>query len=212
MSPERQGASFYFVGERLCVDFVNTEIVDGENRIDLLRSFDDLVDWCAAAQVISAGEARALARRSGDPDAQQTIERAVRFRAALRDMLERLAKGRTNLPQETLDTINQILALGGGDREVVHTKGGYETRRRRNFAAPSQLLVPLAESAADLLSNDDLTLIKRCQNPQCILFFYDATKNHARRWCSMAACGNRAKVAAHYRRVRGNQAGDDERG
>jgi predicted RNA-binding Zn ribbon-like protein len=36
-----------------------------------------------------------------------------------------------------------------------------------------------------------------------VLFFYDTTKNHARRWCSMAFCGNRHKVAAHYRRLRG---------
>ena len=48
----------------------------------------------------------------------------------------------------------------------------------------------------------DLSLVKACQNPQCVLFFYDTTKNHARRWCSMAACGNRAKVAAHYQRAR----------
>jgi len=44
--------------------------------------------------------------------------------------------------------------------------------------------------------------VKACQNPQCVLLFYDTTKNHARRWCSMAACGNRAKVAAHYQRAR----------
>jgi predicted RNA-binding Zn ribbon-like protein len=36
-----------------------------------------------------------------------------------------------------------------------------------------------------------------------VLFFYDTTKNHARRWCSMAFCGNRHKVAAHYRRQQG---------
>jgi predicted RNA-binding Zn ribbon-like protein len=211
MSSEPREQSFYLVGERLCIDFVNTEIVEGETRIDLLRSFDDLVEWCAAAQVISTGEARALARRWGKSDAQQTIQHAVRFRATLREMLERLAKRRTKVPQGTLDTINQVLALGGCDREVVHTKRGYQTRLRRNFTTPSQLLVPIAESAAGLLSNDDLSLVKRCQNPQCILLFYDTSKNHARRWCSMAACGNRAKVAAHYRRARGHRVDEDER-
>jgi predicted RNA-binding Zn ribbon-like protein len=64
------------------------------------------------------------------------------------------------------------------------------------------LLVPIAESAAGLLTADDLTLVRKCQNPQCILYFYDTTRNHARRWCSIAVCGNRAKVATHYRRRR----------
>jgi predicted RNA-binding Zn ribbon-like protein len=35
-----------------------------------------------------------------------------------------------------------------------------------------------------------------------VLLFYDTTKNHARHWCSMSLCGNRHKVAAHYRRRR----------
>ncbi|NEJ40784.1 CGNR zinc finger domain-containing protein, partial [Rhizobium ruizarguesonis] len=30
----------------------------------------------------------------------------------------------------------------------------------------------------------------------CTLFFLDTTKSHRRRWCSMALCGNRMKVAA----------------
>jgi predicted RNA-binding Zn ribbon-like protein len=64
-----------------------------------------------------------------------------------------------------------------------------------------QLIVPIAEAAADLLCHGDLSLVKKCGNPRCILFFYDTTKNHARRWCSMAGCGNRMKAAAHYRRL-----------
>jgi predicted RNA-binding Zn ribbon-like protein len=32
------------------------------------------------------------------------------------------------------------------------------------------------------------------------LYFYDTTKNHTRRWCSMTGCGNRAKAAAFYER------------
>jgi predicted RNA-binding Zn ribbon-like protein len=213
MSPTQAGGSFYFVGERLCVDFVNTEIVEGGERLDLLPGFDDLVDWCAAVHLISTSEARALARRwGGASDAQHTLQQAVRFRATLREMLERLSNGRTNLSQQTLDAINSVLGLSGSAREVVRTRGGYQTRPRRSFAAPAQLLVPVAESAADLLSTDDLTLVKKCQNPKCILFFYDTTKNHARRWCSMAACGNRAKVTAHYRRTRehASRAGRDE--
>jgi predicted RNA-binding Zn ribbon-like protein len=56
-----------------------------------------------------------------------------------------------------------------------------------------------------LLRMADLTLIKKCKNPACVLYFYDTTKNHARNWCSMQLCGNREKVAAYFRRKRLNR-------
>jgi predicted RNA-binding Zn ribbon-like protein len=203
MSSEPGGRTFHFVGESLCIDFVNTEVVEAGLRIDLFDSFDDVVQWCVAARLISASEERELRRRSGGiPDAESAFQLALRFRASLREMLEQLALGRRKVPQRALDAINDVLAMGSGVREIVSTKSGYAMRMRRSIAAANQLLVPIAESAADLLADGDLALVKKCQNPQCILFFYDTTKNHARRWCSMAACGNRAKVAAHYHRVR----------
>src|SRR5688572_10140440 len=201
--PRAAGARpFLFVGERPCVDFVNTTIVDGGTAIDLLPGFDELVDWCEQAQVVSTTEARDARRRwSGGTEAASAHARALVFRAAMRVMLERLAGGRS-VPQTALDAINDVLGLDVGRREVVRTRDGYETRQRRSLDTPGQLLGPIAASAAQLLSSDDLSLVKACQNPQCVLLFYDTTKNHARRWCSMAACGNRAKVAAHYQRAR----------
>jgi predicted RNA-binding Zn ribbon-like protein len=90
----------------------------------------------------------------------------------------------------------------------VRTKDGYDTRFLARWSGPEQVLVPVAESAAGLLSSGNLALVRKCENPECILFFYDTTKNHGRRWCSMSACGNRAKVAAHYRRTRPPAASD----
>jgi predicted RNA-binding Zn ribbon-like protein len=192
-----------FVGERLCVDFVNTELVEDGVRVDRLRGFDDLVEWCAQAQVIGTADAKGILRRwSRRPEAIEAHRRAIAFRGVLRRMLEGLAGGRAQVSAHALDAINGLLRDDTRQREVVRTKAGYETRTRRRIEAPGDLLGAIAESAADLLSTDDLTLLRACQNPECVLFFYDTTKNHRRRWCSMAACGNRAKVAAHYRRGR----------
>jgi predicted RNA-binding Zn ribbon-like protein len=193
---------FLFVGERPCLDFVNTTFVDGGAAVDLLPGFDALVDWCEQAQVVSTAEAREVRRRwSGTAEAASVHARALTFRTALRGMAERLASGRS-VPQAALDAINEVLRLDAGHREVVRMRDGYETRQRRSIDRPDQLLGPVAASAAQLLSGDDLSLVKACQGPLCVLLFYDTTKNHARRWCSMAACGNRAKVAAHYQRAR----------
>ena len=203
MTSADTGRGYYFIGERLCVDFVNTEVIAGGNRVDLLGSFDDLAGWCAAAQLMSSAQANELTRQwAGGRDAERTFKQAIQLRATLRGMLERLAAGRPTVPPATLDSLNDVLRTRAGDLKVVRTKTGYQTRYRPLFVEPAHLLVPIARSAADLLSTGDLTLVRKCQNPHCILYFYDTTKNHARRWCSMTACGNRAKAAAHYRRTR----------
>jgi predicted RNA-binding Zn ribbon-like protein len=197
------GRRFYFVGERLCLDFVNTEIVESGRSVGLLGGFDDLTAWCAAAHVISARQAGEMTQRwHGTRDAERAFTNAIQFRVTLRRMAERIASGRTSFEQAILDRINGVLHTRAGDLIVLRSKQGYETRFRLHFGEPVHLLVPIAESAANLLSTDDLGLVKKCQNPACVLYFYDTTKNHARRWCSMTACGNRAKVAAHYRRKR----------
>jgi predicted RNA-binding Zn ribbon-like protein len=59
-------------------------------------------------------------------------------------------------------------------------------------------------AAANLLGllEESPERIRRCQNPACVLWFFDTTRNGTRRWCSMAACGNRAKARRHYDRAR----------
>ncbi len=194
---------FQFVGERLCLDFVNTELVLGGTPVDRLRGFEDLPRWCAAAGLLSAARAKEMAARwGGTPGAARVLEQARRFRTALRTMAERITGGH-GVPAPALDAVNGVLRARVGDLAVVRTKGGgFETVFLARWDGPEQLLVPVAESAAALLSQGDLALVRKCENPACVLFFYDTSRNHARRWCSMTACGNRAKVAAHYRRTR----------
>ncbi|MFD3543048.1 CGNR zinc finger domain-containing protein [Streptomyces sp. NPDC058662] len=44
--------------------------------------------------------------------------------------------------------------------------------------------------------------IRACASGSCVLHFFDTSRNGTRRWCSMAACGNRAKASRHYARTR----------
>jgi predicted RNA-binding Zn ribbon-like protein len=44
--------------------------------------------------------------------------------------------------------------------------------------------------------------LKECAGEDCNAVFYDRSKNHSGRWCSMSACGNRAKVRAWRERQR----------
>ena len=180
---------FLFVGNHACLDFINTKpVIDGQ-QVELLATFSDLVAWLRQAHLLPQEESlKKLERQwAGEAKAQRILEEARTFRGTLREMVERIAVGRP-VTERAVEAINESLRYGLGHPQLV--------RRKDKF------LGLLAEAASDLLCRCDSSLIKKCQNPACVLFFYDTTKNHARHWCSMSLCGNRSKVAAHYHRHR----------
>jgi len=73
--------------------------------------------------------------------------------------------------------------------EFVAREGGFEW-----------LLAAVARSGAEIISEGSRARLRVCANPHCGLFFYDTSRTRRRRWCSMAVCGNRSKVAAFARR------------
>ncbi|HEY6566522.1 MAG TPA: CGNR zinc finger domain-containing protein [Actinomycetota bacterium] len=50
--------------------------------------------------------------------------------------------------------------------------------------------------------------LRECQDPTCPTVFYDRSKNHTAKWCSMASCGNRNKVRKFRERERASAAMD----
>jgi predicted RNA-binding Zn ribbon-like protein len=103
---------------------------------------------------------------------------------------------------DSLGVINRVFASRQSHRRLVRDGRAFRTHLVSVASGPLDLLVPVAESAATLLEHGDPTLIKQCENPSCVLYFHDATKNHSRRWCRMEVCGSRIKAAAYYRRTR----------
>jgi predicted RNA-binding Zn ribbon-like protein len=91
---------------------------------------------------------------------------------------------------------------GDGDGTDDDRHGALHWRMRRRWRTPEALLLPLAEAIGDLVCRKDFALVRHCEGPTCSLWFHDVSKGHARRWCSMAVCGNRAKAAAHRARAR----------
>jgi predicted RNA-binding Zn ribbon-like protein len=206
MSEKLSDKNFYFVGNYLCLDFINTQVMEGGQPVDLLGDFNDLISWLAQAHVFDAPKAEEIIGEwAGSSEAERVFGLALDFRADLRQMAERIIKGKA-VSQSVIIQINDLLRHQFGHAILKRVKGGFEKRLQADFKEPIQLLWPLAESACDLLCYAALSLIKKCENEACVLIFYDTTKNHSRRWCSMSACGNRMKAAAHYRRVRGSDA------
>ena len=187
-----ENEQFYVVGNNLALDFVNSFTTE--------LTPQSLVRWAVAVKLIDAEKAKSLLLKWGETILAEIAE----FRKELREAVINLANGEKLKPQE-LDLINQVLRQSSGYSELSQTPEGFTKRFEIDLSEPKKILVPIAESMADLLCYGNLDYLRNCENPPCFLYFYDTTKNHKRRWCSMAVCGNRAKAAKFYQRQKGSQ-------
>ena len=204
MGKERSEQPFLFVGNHLCLDFINTQMIVRGNLTDMLRKFGDLMTWLVQAKVVDADQGKVAITRWSAAEQKRVFDAAIALRKALRNMAEDIA-ARKAIPNSTLTAINQVLSQCPGYRQLAYVNRRVESRFHSDAGESSRLLTPLAEAASDLLCSGNLSLVKKCRNSACILYFYDTTKNHGRNWCSMQLCGNRMKVAAHYRKKRKNE-------
>jgi predicted RNA-binding Zn ribbon-like protein len=119
----------------------------------------------------------------------------------LREELRQLVERRQAAKPLDLTQLNKFLAHASSHLNLrQEKKASLALARVWEHRTPQQALAPLAEAAADLLTHADFHLIRRCESEACVLWFYDRTRSHRRRWCSMASCGNRNKVAAFRQR------------
>ena len=183
----------------LCLGFVNTRYWRGSpSPTDDLRGIADVLAYAAAGGV-GRGIVDALAAHwQAHPRA---AERGLAAAAGLREMLHRIftaiAAGGA-VAAADLAALNAALAAAAKRTRMAPHAGIYlweATLPGRNAAA---LLSPGLWSAADLLANPRRDRVRQCANPLCGWLFLDESKGGNRRWCSMAACGNRAKAHRHY--------------
>jgi len=193
--------TFLFVANDPSLDLVNTEVILSGVRTDLLETFCDLTLWFEQANLASASEMQKLAKVWRDtPEAEAALQAARSLRSVLRNSVEGVAKtGR--IPSALPGVLGKELQHPRLATEVVQSEGKLRTKPRWILEKPRDLLVPIAHYAANFFATADYRAIRKCEDPKCILWFYDISKNHSRRWCSMELCGNRAKAAAFRERV-----------
>ncbi|MGI9077746.1 MAG: CGNR zinc finger domain-containing protein [Gemmatimonadaceae bacterium] len=195
---------FTFVGERLWLDFVNTDETRKGEHFDALVDFETLVKWLNAAAVLDSERSASIRRRAQQQPTGATaaLADARRIRSALRLLAERGAKS-ADVSLNTVAEINRVLGRSAGTRRL---EGRADGAFVRSFVpvgdAFAGLMIPIVESAADALVFRELGRVRGCGDPRCNRFFFDTTKNGRRRWCKMATCGNRAKAARHRERTR----------
>lgn len=193
---------FLWMGEHACLDFVNTQAMIEGRLMDLLGDFGGLARWAEEAKLLSADESAQVMASASDEARAQALRQARALRRTLREMAEELAEA-GEVKAEAIAEINRHLARRSGHLELAAREGGFEKRFRAPLREPRDVVARVAEAAADFLCERDLSRVKKCGNPACVLVFLDTTKSRTRRWCSMAGCGNRHKAAAHYARRKG---------
>ena len=187
---------FLFLANDPSLDFVNTEVMFDGARTDLLRSLSDFAEWLEKAGIASAGDARRLTKKwGGSREAKSSLHAARELRSQLRTSVENVMNS-GRVPDSLARDLNRYLRYPRLVTDVISAKGRLQTQSHWLLERPADLIVPVAHLAANFFSHADYSAIRKCENPDCILFFYDISKNHTRRWCSMGLCGNRAKVAA----------------
>lgn len=178
------------LGDHLAMDLLNTEARSGDKVVDYWNSDADVLRWLQQNNIYPALEQSASA-------GSELLSQAK----ALRALTHRLI---TAFKQQELQDIEQLNDFLHSYVSVPHLATDSDgqliiTRISRGETAAS-MLGQVAEAVAQLLVEGDATLVKQCEHPDCILWFYDRTKAHKRRWCSMATCGNRYKAAQFRKR------------
>ncbi|HEY7315057.1 MAG TPA: ABATE domain-containing protein [Gemmataceae bacterium] len=196
----------FFVGEHTALDFLNTIATPRDAPVEWLADGNDLIDWLQLAKLIEAADAARI-RESGSAALDEIVQRARGFRDWLRGFVTR-HMGKPLRATAGIAPLNDLLAEDSSFQQVEAVGGRLLSRRVYRWESPEELLQPVAAAAADLICHQDFRLIRSCAGSACTLLFLDRTKAHARRWCNMAVCGNRAKAAAHRaRRARNEEKG-----
>jgi predicted RNA-binding Zn ribbon-like protein len=195
------------VREELCLDYANTRCWRGsEAPTETLHGFDDLLEWLArtADPAPLVATARAWARNA--TAVPELFAEAIAVREAIYGIFSGLASGEPIADRE-LAELNRALAEAPARRRIARGDDGYGWQADIGDISVANLLAPVLWSAAELLLNAPHRRIRRCANDRCLWLFVDTSKSGTRRWCDMTSCGNRAKAARHYSKVRRGKPG-----
>ena len=183
------------LGGRLAVDFVNAAA--GKEEL----SWERLILFLEATRVVSPGRrAELLALPPSDPlAAEALLLKARQLGSALRQVFSAMLR-KQKIAAEWIEPVNRILRITEGHDELLSQDGVWGIEFIAREASLDWLLAAIARSGAEIIAEGPRARLRLCANPRCGLYFYDKSRTHRRRWCSMAVCGNRSKAAAFARK------------
>ena len=197
-----------FIADAPALDFLNSIATPTDTEMDWIENGEGFLGWLEQAQLVPPEALKALRAQAmpGEFDGVAAQARSLRkwFRKFVYDR-----KGRPLRADDLKDLapLNRLLERDERFGRIVaghhHGNGsGLELRSTRRWKSPESLLLPIGAVLAEFVCEEDFSNVKACEGPTCTLLFADHTRGRARRWCSMALCGNRAKQAAHRQRLK----------
>jgi predicted RNA-binding Zn ribbon-like protein len=196
-----------FIADSPGLDFLNSVATPLDRPIDWLDDGDGLLKWLAQAGLVPADALDQLKARAMPGELDKVADQARALREWFRGFVRKYM-GRPLPPKalQELGPLNRLLERDEGFRRIARHRDGdgerLELRTMRRWRSPESVLLPIGEALARFVCEEDFAGVKACEGPTCTLVFADHTRGRARRWCSMAVCGNRAKQAAHRERRR----------
>jgi predicted RNA-binding Zn ribbon-like protein len=196
-----------FVGDAQALDFLNSVATPVDVPVDWLNDGEDLLSWLQQAQLVPGPVLEQMRAQCSGEELNKVAEQVRGLREWFRGFVtEHMGRplGRNDLRK--LEPLNRLLERDESFLQVVPATSqdsralGLRTLRR--WRSADVLLIPIAEVLASFVCSEDFTHVKACEGSTCTLLFADHTRSRARRWCSMAICGNRAKQAAHRQRLK----------
>ena len=211
MKETTPAARFGWIGGVLCLDFTNT--VGNHcsiDPVDKLNRFEDLVRWSVEAGILQLADQRDILKRGAlrPGAAARLLKVAVEFRESLFRIF--VAVSLKKPPEESdMKILNQVLAQAPMVLEVRRLNHSFSCVRTSPMLDEAKLLGPVAWSASELLTSEQLPSVRECAREGCGWLFLDLSKNHSRRWCAMDDCGGREKAKRYYQRKKtaGSSAG-----
>lgn len=208
MARRQSEFEFDLTGGHLALDFANTlsRRDDLERRKEHLGSYADLISFAIQSGIISARQAKNLndyAEQHGS-QAHRTFSKGIELREAIYRGFAAIAQGKSATAAD-LALINKFALEALQHRRLARANGGYRWEwQLDDNNTLDRILWPIAQAAADLLTSDELRIVRWCEAPDCQWLFLDHSRNRSRRWCDMTVCGNRQKARRHYQRAREN--------
>jgi predicted RNA-binding Zn ribbon-like protein len=196
-----------FIADSLGLDFLNSIATPVDTPVDWLDSGDGLLMWLAQSELVPADTLDELKARAMPGELDRVADQARALREWFRGFV-RKHMGRPLTPRalHELDPLNRLLERDEAFSQISrhhHSDGVHlDLRMMRRWRSPESLLLPIGEALAKFVCEGDFADVKACEGHACTLVFADRTRRRARRWCSMAICGNRAKQAAHRSRLK----------
>ena len=196
-----------FISDSPGLDFLNSVATPVDTEIDWIANGAGLLDWLAQAKYVTTDVLDDIKARAKPGELDRVAGEARELREWCRGFVRKhMGRPLKSSYLRELDPLNELLARDEAFSRIQRHQGetgkALELHATRRWRSSESLLLPITQALAKFICDENFSDVKACEGTSCTLLFADHTRRRARRWCSMAICGNRAKQAAHRERLK----------